>query len=105
MFQAEKSQDIDWICIVSDLQKKIATDFCPNCITCRNKLLYKIRTSNSKTIVPHWRKYNRASRGHFALESPASDCILINSVDKQPKMLYDYISASNNTVIIAGSIS
>lgn len=104
MYQAEKSSDIDWICIVSNLQKNIAEKFCPNCELCRDKLLHKIRTAES-TIVPHWRKYNRASRGHFGLGSEIIDCILINANNHQPLMLSDYVSTVKPTVLIAGSIS
>jgi len=103
--KAEGSFDRDWLDVVTKIQLDISQKFTKysitKCNSCVQKFLGLMRTTTS-SIVPHWRKYNRASKGYFYVDTPVTDCVLYSSGNY--RSLRDF-TRSGIHVIISGSIS
>ena len=84
--------------VVAELQLKIAREFYP-----QDPLRFLALTRTTYADV-HWKKYNRADRGYFPLDSPAIDVTLFQPVTDTYTNLSNLLT-DGKTVIVATSIS
>ncbi len=105
--EVEKSEsEIDWMDVANELQYNIAKKYVNGDDNIK-RFVYKMRTIKTK-ILPHWKKYNRASNGYLNTNTLSIDCLFYDTNLGCYTSLNHILcnnSINNITILIAGSIS
>lgn len=91
----------DWMDVALDMQHEIARELVGEARAVEFAHLVRFTPTNN---IPHWKRYNRADRGHLQIGNPYTDCILYNSKSTENyTTMGELLDVSHRTVIIASS--